>query len=90
MRDRRILMGAAPDRLTRVNELIKRLETVENQYKPSPFWSWNGKLEKEELIRQIRWMRQTNNGGFFIVDKRLEYLSLYLDINFTPCFSRSK
>ena len=52
--------------LQKVNELIKRLETVENQYRPIPFWSWNGKLEKEELIRQIRWMRETHNGGFFM------------------------
>ena len=52
--------------LQKVNELIKRLEAVENQYKPIPFWSWNGKLEKDELVRQIRWMRETHNGGFFM------------------------
>ena len=64
--------------LQKVNELIKRLETVENDYKPIPFWSWNGKLEKQELIRQIRWMRQTNNGGFFMHARsglKTQYLS---------------
>lgn len=64
--------------LQKVNELIKRLETVENQYKPIPFWSWNGKLEKEELIRQIRWMRDTGNGGFFMHARsglKTQYLS---------------
>ena len=64
--------------LQKVNELIKRLETVENQYKPIPFWSWNGKLEKGELIRQIRWMRDTHNGGFFMHARsglKTQYLS---------------
>ena len=64
--------------LQKVNELIKRLETVENEYKPLPFWSWNGKLEKEELIRQIRWMRDTHNGGFFMHARgglKTQYLS---------------
>ena len=64
--------------LQKVNELIKRLETVETQYKPIPFWSWNGKLEKEELVRQIRWMRDTHNGGFFMHARsglKTQYLS---------------
>ena len=61
-----------------VNEVIRRLETVEMQYKPIPFWSWNGELKKDELIRQIRWMRQTHNGGFFMHARsglKTEYLS---------------
>ena len=64
--------------LQKVNELLTRLETVENQYKPIPFWSWNGKLEKEELLRQIRWMRDTHNGGFFMHARsglKTQYLS---------------
>ena len=52
--------------MQKVDEIAKRLITVENQYKPIPFWSWNGELEKEELVRQIRWMRETHNGGFFM------------------------
>lgn len=52
--------------LQKVNEVIRRLETVENTYRPIPFWSWNGKLNKEDLKRQIRWMRETGNGGFFM------------------------
>lgn len=61
-----------------VEKLAKQLERVENTYKPLPFWSWNGKLEKEELLRQIRWMEQTNNGGFFMHARsglKTQYLS---------------
>ena len=64
--------------LQKVNALAEQLQTVENQWKPIPFWSWNGKLEKEELKRQIRWMRQTNNGGFFMHARsglKTQYLS---------------
>ena len=31
-----------------------------------PFWSWNDKLETNELIRQIDWMDQKKMGGFFM------------------------
>ena len=64
--------------LQKVSEAIKQLENVEMQYKPIPFWSWNGELEKEELIRQIRWMRETHNGGFFMHARsglKTQYLS---------------
>lgn len=35
-------------------------------YKPIPFWSWNDKLEKNKLIKQIRWMKHNGFGGFFM------------------------
>ena len=35
-------------------------------YRPIPFWSWNDKLEENELIEQIRWMNHTGFGGFFM------------------------
>lgn len=31
-----------------------------------PFWAWNGKLEKEELLRQIHIMKEMGFGGFFM------------------------
>lgn len=37
-----------------------------NEYRGKPFWSWNGKLEKEELLRQIRVFARMGLGGFFI------------------------
>ena len=27
-------------------------------YKSIPFWSWNAKLEPQELIKQIHWMKE--------------------------------
>ena len=31
-----------------------------------PFWSWNDKLEPEELRRQIRVMKELGMNGFFM------------------------
>lgn len=48
------------------------------QSKSLPFWSWNDKLEKEELKKQIDWMHDKNFGGFFMHARgglKTEYLS---------------
>lgn len=34
------------------------------EYRPIPFWSWNDKLEKEKLLQQAHWMKDSGNGGF--------------------------
>jgi hypothetical protein len=47
-------------------------------YRAKPFWAWNGRLEPQELRRQIRIMRQMGLGGFFMhsrVGLDTEYLS---------------
>ena len=47
-------------------------------YQAVPFWSWNDKLEPEELRRQIRWMKEMGMGGFFMHARgglKTEYLS---------------
>ena len=36
------------------------------EYQSIPFWSWNDKLEEQELRRQIRWMKDNGIGGFFM------------------------
>lgn len=36
-----------------------------SQYRGKPFWSWNGKLDKQELLRQIEVMRKMGMGGYF-------------------------
>ena len=36
------------------------------RFRGKPFWAWNGKLEAEELRRQIRVMKQMGLGGFFM------------------------
>ncbi len=35
-------------------------------YRGKPFWSWNGDLEKDELLRQIEVMQEMGMGGFFM------------------------
>jgi hypothetical protein len=36
------------------------------EWRGKPFWSWNGKLEKNELIRQIHVLKEMGMGGFFM------------------------
>lgn len=35
-------------------------------WRGKPFWSWNGKLDKTELIRQIQVLKTMGMGGFFM------------------------
>ena len=61
-----------------MKNLINSLKNPENQYKPTPFWSWNDKLEPEELRRQIHEMKKVGLGGYFMHARgglRTEYLS---------------
>ena len=52
------------DMKTRRVKTEKRIE--KNEFRSIPFWSWNGKLDKTELIRQIEWMKDCGIGGFFM------------------------
>lgn len=36
------------------------------EYRGKPFWAWNGKLEKEELLRQVHVIKEMGFGGFFM------------------------
>lgn len=60
------------------NIILKRFENDLTEWKPIPFWSWNDKLEPEELCRQIDWMKRNEIGGFFMHARgglKTEYLS---------------
>ena len=35
-----------------------------SEYRGTPFWAWNGKLSREELLRQIRIFKKMGLGGF--------------------------
>lgn len=39
---------------------------AENKYRGIPFWCWNGKLEKQEIIRQVHILKEMGFGGFFM------------------------
>lgn len=35
-----------------------------SEYRGTPFWAWNGRLSREELLRQIRMFKKMGLGGF--------------------------
>lgn len=39
---------------------------IDDEHRGKPFWSWNGSLDKEELLRQIHVMKEMGFGGFFM------------------------
>ena len=48
------------------------------EYRGAPFWSWNAKLEKEQLLRQIEHLKAMGFGGFLMHSRTglaTEYLS---------------
>ena len=55
-----------------------------SEYRAAPFWAWNTKLDKNELIRQIEVFREMGYGGFHMHVRSgmaTEYLSdEYMDI----------
>jgi hypothetical protein len=60
-----------------VEELKRQFLNPDNSYRGKPFWSWNGELEKEELIRQVHIMKEMGMGGFFMHSRtglKTEYL----------------
>ena len=44
----------------------KLFQSPPNDCRAIPFWSWNGKLDKAELMRQIDILKEMGFGGFFI------------------------
>ncbi|MEG2350736.1 MAG: glycosyl hydrolase, partial [Hungatella sp.] len=49
-----------------------------NRFRPIPFWSWNDRLDPKELEEQIREMKQSGVGGYFMHARsglQTEYLS---------------
>ncbi len=47
------------------------------EYRGKPFWSWNGELEKDELLRQIHVFKEMGMGGFFM-HSRVGLITEYL------------
>ena len=48
------------------------------KYQSIPFWSWNAELKPEQLVNQIRWMKDSGIGGFFMHARsglKTEYMS---------------
>ena len=49
-----------------LTEVISDFKEPASQFRGAPFWAWNGKLDPEELRRQIRHMYNMGLGGFFM------------------------
>ena len=49
------------NQMPRLSEELFRHPTSE--YRAAPFWAWNCKLEKDELLRQLDVLRQMGMGG---------------------------
>ncbi|MBE5765788.1 MAG: hypothetical protein E7335_01240 [Clostridiales bacterium] len=47
-------------------DLLTRIKGNLTEYQSIPFWSWNDRLECEELRQQIRAMKEAGIGGFFM------------------------
>ena len=61
-----------------LKDLISRIISPGVEFRGTPFWAWNSKLEPEVLRRQIRVMKQMGMGGFFMhsrVGLNTKYLS---------------
>jgi hypothetical protein len=48
------------------NALLQSFRNPGPEWRGKPFWSWNGLLEKDELLRQIDVIRDMGFGGFFM------------------------
>lgn len=45
---------------------IEEFQSPGAKYRAKPFWAWNGKLDEQELLRQIDRMMKMGFGGFFM------------------------
>jgi hypothetical protein len=66
------------DSLSKIDVLCQQLADPEADYRALPFWSWNDKLDPDELRRQIHLMKQSGVGGYFMHARsglKTDYLS---------------
>jgi len=49
-----------------MNQLLAKFDKPGAEWRGKPFWAWNGKLDKNELLRQVQVMKTMGFGGFFM------------------------
>ena len=54
------------------------------EFRGAPFWSWNDELDPEELRRQVRSMRESGMGGFFM-HARAGLITPYMSQEYFDC-----
>lgn len=68
-----------------MEDIIKLLKSDEvDRYRSIPFWSWNSRLEKSELARQIAQMQDAGIGGF-VIHARSGLTTPYLSDEWFDC-----
>ena len=68
-------------------------ENPTSEYRGAPFWAWNGKLDKDELFRQIEIFKKMGLGGFHMhvrTGMDTEYLSDEFMGFISSCLEKSK
>ena len=45
---------------------LQKFSEPDKKYRSIPFWSWNDRLDEDELRRQVREMARAGHGGFFM------------------------
>ena len=63
---------------------LKKFKNADSEYAQVPFWSWNDKLDKDELKRQIKEMADKGWGGYFI-HSRVGLVTGYLSDEWMDC-----
>ncbi|MBO4303600.1 MAG: hypothetical protein J6A21_03345 [Lentisphaeria bacterium] len=67
-----------------MSELLKNFRTPGAEFRGAPFWAWNAKLDKKELVRQIRIFKEMGLGGFFM-HSRVGLNTAYLSKEWFEC-----
>ena len=65
-------------------DLLKDFSNPSSEFRGKPFWAWNGRLEPEELRKQIRIMKKMGLGGFFM-HARVGLDTAYLSDDWFKC-----
>ena len=73
------------DRLEEMKLLnIEEFRNPGKIYRPSPFWSWNDKLDEEELRWQVQEFADKGFGGYFM-HSRVGLVTSYLSSEWMDC-----
>lgn len=69
---------------TKLNKIAEQFKNPGTEYRGAPFWAWNGKLDPNEVRRQIRIMYKMGLGGFFM-HSRVGLATKYLSKDWFDC-----
>lgn len=71
-----------------MNDLKELFKDPGKDYRGAPFWSWNDRLDPDEVDRQVRDMKEHGMGGFFMHSREgLE--TPYLSNEWMTCIKRA-